>query len=181
MPILHNKSNYTLSGSEGFVRDKNNFKEVDRIIQFKYLQTSQDGRYQVKRFHDDMKGRLTAFFIPSWRPDYKVTATSTNTLTAEGFETNDWGQNTNRHIAIIKDIGNVSGNVEYRKASFSRVGDTTVITYDGANITGIDLEKLIVMNLFYVRFMSDTLMFNQKQDTYSTCVISFKELQRETP
>ena len=119
-------------------------------------------------------------WLPSWKKDYSVVSATTTEITIKRSFSEENDSSITRHLAIFPS-GNLSVLPDYRKVtSFTKVSDTQDLITINSSLSGMGAST-IIMNLFYVSFLSDTFPMSYLASNKIKLEMSFIENQRGTP
>ena len=154
----------------GTALEKNTYKFDSRFVTFEGNEYYTLYQFWIDRMEDD-----EFFWLPSFKKDYNVVSVAGDNKTITITDTYQQTVTVTRHVAIWK-TGEMTSEPDFRK--LTTMNDTQIVL-DTA-LSGITTSA-VIMNLFYVKFLSDN--FNLKS-VHNTCLetsLSFIEDQRNTP
>lgn len=168
--------NYVLLGRDLQARKKYIFEEENDIFELEYLLSGLSDIALFRNFFRSKKGKLTPFWIKSWKNDYKLIQEAPASSTSLVVETSylEYTFPFKRHIYI---------------PSLNHYAKITGVQTNPDNQTLLINNPLpntlpagsIIMNIYLVRFDTDTLVFEHKDKNVTYVRLRFKELQEETP
>ena len=143
-------------------------------------------RGEIKEFRSFVQthgGRLSGFWVPTWRNEFRVTSdesSSSTSITFDycGFTTKfNTSKNQYRHIAVL-----TWGKIEAYgiTASVDNADGTETITITPGLTTALDASASVVCPLIFARFSDDKLEYDYLNDSTAVVTASFTELPKET-
>lgn len=184
-PITDGLNNeYALLGSAWSAREKLSPEPTERILGFTTIQVSKQERSELRAWFDNVKGRVTGFFVRSYSEDFKLTLDYTSG--GSSIRVSDCGEQ--------KGLAGMTRHIYINDAdAYTEITGLTPVPTDEVALgisptVGQDLDVGdIAENLYYVRFAADSLviestgLFADGGQIVTRARLSFRELQMETP
>lgn len=176
------RNDFVLVGRELQKQTKTSHELTEVELNFTYTQETLAQRATLRTFFDTMKGRNDHFWVPSWKRDFVLT----RTLTAGSGQINAQTayrvtslRGYTRHIYV----NDPSTPWAAKITAIAFANGEDIITFTPAASTQVTVGSTIqIMNLYFCRFDMDALRIEMVPDSaWSSAVLQFKELQKETP
>lgn len=135
--------------------------------------------FWVKRLRDS-----EFFWLPSFKNDFKVTSAShdgfmiTTVNTENTLSDYSDALGVERHIAVWND-GNISSQPHFKH--ISSLNNTSIEYLDMFNASGLPTTNAVIMELYYVKFLSDNFKVSSINNNQMSMSFSFVEDQDSTP
>ncbi len=145
---------------------------------FRVWVNSRSAAASLVAWFQGVKGRLTAFWLPTYQQDLDVTdglGTDTLTITRCGYTTYQFPNPSRRRLAFIEPNGTVT-NLTVTDAVDNGDG-TETLTLSGSSPAGATLTSY----LLYGRLASDTLELRWRTNGFADCEMGFVEIPAEAP
>lgn len=168
-------NNYFLVGKEAKKQEKFSYESTVRAFSWTYILNTLKDVKDIRDFFRKNYGRYGAFWLPSFKNDFEFInydPQNINAFTCKGANRSISLFGVKRHIYIP------SLNYASKISVITTENDTENISLSLALPTGITKDTKI-MNLYFVRFISDEFKLENNQTVYKT-TFGFIELQGES-
>lgn len=174
-------NNYIIRGGEILPRRKyTNELQAEILNGWSFHCFNRADMDAYRDFFDLKQGKLTPFWLPSWKNDYQLTIpiVTEGPVSVSGIDEN-WANELgtiNRHIYIPSTAG------AFKITSLVSWNATNKIAVLGLNETPGEIAiGTEICNLYLVRFNNDSQTWKQGSSTHWEVSFDFIELPRETP
>jgi len=140
-------------------------------------------RYQLFYFWAQRLADSEFFWLPSFKNDYKVVSASNSFITTTVNTENTLSDypdslGVERHVAIWK-TGDISLDPAF-KHIYNHLSNTS-IQYIDSTASVVPTTNAVIMELYYVKFLSDNFNISSISTTQMKVSLSFVEDQKSTP
>lgn len=177
------KNSFVMVGDEAKKQVKNALQPTETTFKWTYFCKSLKEARKLRDFFREKSGRLTPFWLPSFKNDvlFAEPAVAGDTqMLWQNAQRKYTLKSTKRHIYIRKEqwAAKITGITMFGNYEF---GNETIILSQALPINVSIENPPRVENLYLVRLSSDEFRLEKYGAKYFTVTFGFKELQGETP